>query len=140
MKKKTTTSIAEMHVDDEGILIVEVIGGVTIDLEKSKAYIEATKKLLGGRKALVLFNASSDYRITEEAKAFAGSKEFSENRIAVAYVTNSVANRLLFNLFLKVHNPIVPSKMFSNEDSALKWLRTFFVMPGDKYVKPKKKL
>lgn len=136
---KLKTSIAEMYIDEDGILRVKLLDGVTVDLAKSKEYIADTIKLLDGKKALILFDASSNYKITEEAKAYGASKEYSSHRIAVAYLTKSITNKLIFNLYLKVNAPIVPTKMFSSEERALKWLKSFFVLPGDKFEKPKRK-
>ena len=136
---KIVTSIAEMHLDEDGILIVEMLPGINVTLERSREYLAATNQFLDGRKALILFDASAEYTITEEAKAFGTSDAFISNRIAIAFVTRSIANRLMFNLYLTVYKPAIPTKMFSSRNSALKWLKSFYVMPGDKFVKPGKK-
>lgn len=139
LMKKLITSIAALHMDEDGILIVEMLPGANVTLENNREYLAATNQLLNGRKALVLFDASVQYSITEEAKAFGTSEAFLSNRIAIAYVTRSVANKLMFNLYLTVYKPMVPAKMFSTRKSALKWLKSFYIMPGQKFVKPQKK-
>lgn len=136
---KITTSVAEMHVDVDGILNIKIFPNVLLTLEKVKEYYIISKEIVGNKKALVLFDGSEEYSITEEAKFFGASKEVTDTRIAVAYITNSIANKLMFNLYLSVNKPEVPTKMFSSKENGLKWLKTFFVMPGDKFVNVKKK-
>lgn len=133
------TSVAEMYIDEDGILIIRVLPGVTITEEKAKEVFETSLTLLNGRKALVLFDASAEYDTTEGAKTFGSSKFVADSRIAMAYVTSSIANRLMFNLYLSVYKPLVPTKMFTSRESGLKWLRSFYVLPGDKFIRKKKK-
>lgn len=137
--KKAETSIAEMHIDEDGILQTKIKKGAHLTLENLKEYYSATNNLLEGRKALVLFDASEEYTTTEEANAYGQTEEATANRIAIAYITNSVTNKLAFNLYIKFYKPKVPMKMFSKKESGLKWLRSFFVMPGEKYISKRKK-
>ncbi|MGQ0828934.1 MAG: DUF7793 family protein [Bacteroidota bacterium] len=136
---KVRTSVAEMFIDEDDILRIKILKGVHVTLEKSKEYYQASNQLTKNNKVLVMVDASQDYTITDEAKEYGASEEVSKNRIAVAIVTNSIANRLTVNLYIKFYKPIVPTKMFSEEQAALKWLKTFFIMPGDKFNRPKKK-
>ncbi|HEY0030184.1 MAG TPA: hypothetical protein VGC65_05455 [Bacteroidia bacterium] len=133
------TSVAEMHLDEDGILCIKMLPGVDVTLEKVKEYFEVSNQLLAGKMALVLFDATAEYSITEEAKAYVSGKEASQNRIAIAYLTRSVTNGLMLNLYLKIYSPPVPTRMFSSKGRALKWLNSFYVMPGDKFVRVKRR-
>ena len=137
---KVKTSVAEMHIDDDGILQIRFFKGAKITLEKIEEYYRLSNELLGGKKALVLVDASEEYEVTEEAKAYGQTDEATKNRIAIAYVTSSFTNKIMFNLYLKVYKPRVPLKMFTNKNAALKWLNSFYVLPGEKFLKQKNKL
>ena len=134
-----TTSVAEMHIDEDGVLRIKILPGANLTLDAVREYFEATKKLLAGKKALILFEAATEYTISDEAKLFGASAEVVATRFAIAYVTKSIANRLMYNLYLSVYKPEVPTKMFSSKESGLKWLKSFYVMPGDKFERKKKK-
>lgn len=136
---KVITSVAEMHIDEDGILRIKILPGANLTLDAVKEYFDATQKLLAGKKALVLFDGSAEYQISEEAKAYGSSEVIASTRIAIAYVTKSITNKLMFNLYLSVYKPSVPTKMFSNPESAVKWLKSFYVMPGDKFERKKRK-
>ena len=135
---KVSTSVAEMYIDEDGILQILFFRGVEVTLEKAKEYYAVSNDLLNNQKSLVLVDASEDYQITEEAKAYIQTEEAMKNRIAVAFVTKSIANQLMFNLYLKFYKPLVPMKMFSNKTVALNWLKSFYVMPGEKFELKKK--
>ena len=131
-------SIAEMHIDEDGILHIKILEGAHITIEKSKKYYDLSRQLLGDKKALVLVDGSMKFTITKEARIFAASAEASAYRVASAVVTNSIINKLIVNWYIRFNKPVVPTKLFSSKESALKWLKTFYVMPGDKYLKPRK--
>jgi hypothetical protein len=127
-----------MFIDEEGILHIKMKAGMHVGLQDTIEYYEAARQLTEGRKALVLIDGRAEYTISQEAKAFAHTREASRSRLAVAYVTSSTANKLMFNFYVMFQKPPVPTLLFSSEKKALEWLRSFFVMPGDIYRKPKK--
>lgn len=53
-------------------------------------------------------------------------------------VTNSLANKLLGNFFIKFHKPKTPARIFSDEKTALEWLRAVIAEKSiaEKSVKP----
>lgn len=137
--KKAETSIAEMHIDEDGILQTKIKKGAHLTVENLREYYKLTNILLEGKKALVLFDASEEYTTTDEADTYGQSEEATANRIAIAYITNSISNKLRFNLYRKFYRPKVPMKMFSKKENGLKWLKSFFIMPGEKYISKRKK-
>ncbi len=136
---KVITTVAEMFIDEHGILQIKILPNAQITIESVRAYFSATLEMLSGKKALILFDGSENYFITEEAKRFGSSQEVTDTRIAIAYVTNSISNKLIFNLYMNIYKPSVPSKMFSSKKAGLEWLKKFYIMPGEKYILNKKK-
>lgn len=136
---KVVTSVSEMFIDDDGILRITVIEGAIVSLEKMKEHLEASSKLLEGRKALTLVEGAFKFDMSKEASELLASEKGAENRIAAAFVTNSFFNKVWFNFYLKFNKPVTPTKMFNSVDKALVWLKTFYVMPGDKFERKKKR-
>ena len=136
---KVVTSVSEMYIDDDGILRIKVIKGVVVSMKKLQEHLDASAKLLKGKKALTLITGVSKFTMTEEASIYLASKKGAENRIAAAFVTNSFFNKIWFNLYLKVNKPLTPTKMFNSEENAIIWLKSFYIMPGDKFERKKKK-
>ncbi len=61
----------------------------------------------------------------EETRIYAASEEANRFTIANAFVLHSLAQRLMGNIYLKINNPVTPTKMFTDEKSAIKWLSQF---------------
>lgn len=136
---KVRTSISDIYIDDEGILHVEMHPVADVTVEKAKENFDAIKQLLGNNRALILINTKAGFKFRSEARSYVAVNDDTINRVATAFVVNSFANKLVVNLYIKFNKPVVPTRMFLSEGNALKWLRTFFVMPGDDCLKPGKK-
>lgn len=115
----------EIWIDDEGFLILKPKEGVELDLDEVKACFEAYKSLGVGphNKVLEIIDAR-DGSMTSEARTFAADngKDFF---IASAIISDSLAVRMVVNFFNTFYSQVVPFKMFSTEEAARKWLRTF---------------
>jgi hypothetical protein len=135
---KVSTSISDIYLDDEGILHVEMYSFADVTVEKVKENFDAIKQLLGNNRVLILINTKSGFKFRSEARSYVAINDEAINRVATAFVVNSFANKLVVNLYIKFNKPVVPTRMFLSEENALKWLRTFFVMPGDDCLKPGK--
>ena len=48
-----------------------------------------------------------------------------ELSIASVFVVKNVAQKLMGNAYITFNKPITPTKIFTNEDEAVKWLKTF---------------
>ncbi|MFI5148728.1 MAG: hypothetical protein ACHQRM_03280 [Bacteroidia bacterium] len=117
------SSIAETNFLPEGILCTRLLEGKDIDLDNSIDNFEKCKILTGGKRYAAFTDARATVTITKEAMAFGSGKEANENLIAQAILVNSLANRLLGNFMIKIHKPLSPTRLFSNEEEAMKWLR-----------------
>ncbi|MGQ0827003.1 MAG: DUF7793 family protein [Bacteroidota bacterium] len=136
---KVRTSVSDVYLDEDGILHVEMFEGADITLEKIKENFQAIKQLLGNNKALVLISVKKGFKFRSEARSYAAQNVDEINRVATVFVVNSFAAKLVVNLYIKFNKPVVPTRMFLSEENALKWLKTFFVMPGEKLKSVKKR-
>jgi len=98
-----------------------VVEGIELEQNDAKEAIVEAVRLAEGKNYAILFNANVSGNISFEAR-----EEFakSEKRIAVAIVTDLLANKLLGNFFIKFHKPSSSSRIFSDEQTAIEWLRT----------------
>lgn len=69
--------------------------------------------------------------VTKEIKSLEDSeKRFIKENVgkfstAAAMVTDAPLTNFLFNIFIYLYRPPVPSKLFNNEKDAVAWLKTF---------------
>ena len=106
---------------EPGIIKLTVVDGIELEQKDAKEMITEALEMADGNEYTILFDATKSGSISFEAREeFARSKK----RLAVAIVTNSLANKLLGNFFINFHKPSSSSKIFSDEQIAIVWLRT----------------
>lgn len=124
---KIRTESFDIWVAEEGILRVDAFEGVEVDLEQTKKSFDIYSRLgfgPGKKKALQIMNGNKYFSMTKEAKDYV-AQQGKLFFIAAALISDSVALRLMVNLYNSVYKHNVPFKMFATEEKALEWLRKF---------------
>jgi hypothetical protein len=116
-----TTKKFSLQLLEPQIFRLTVIDGIELEEKDAKEMITEALALAKGEEYTILFDANKSGTISFEAR-----EEFarSEKRLAVAIVTKSLANKLLGNFFINFHKPKSSSRIFSDEQNAIEWLRT----------------
>lgn len=126
--QQVITRAIEITLEDDGILRARVFEGAHLTLRDMEEHYAFTKRMTGGQKVPVLIDARSEFTITDEARAYA-AQEATEVRLATAFIIRSAAMRVFYNLYVQINKPQVPTRMFSSEERAVQWLKTF-IDPG----------
>ncbi|HEV7230683.1 MAG TPA: hypothetical protein VGO45_05105 [Bacteroidia bacterium] len=121
--EKIITDIAELYFLEDGIFCTRLLQDKEIDIDKAKANFAESRKLTGDSRYTAFTDARGFMSITKEAMAYGGTKEVNDPVIAHAILVNSLANRLLGNFLIKFYKPPAPTRLFTNEEEALGWLR-----------------
>ncbi len=120
-KQVFKTSVAKIWTTDDGISIQEFFENVDVNLSDLKEIVKIANKHFN-KENLILVDISKGQSISYEAREFLKSEEASMNVKAVAYKTNSKTNRIIGNFLTYVNKPDYPTKLFTNEEKAIKWL------------------
>ena len=116
----TDTKNFSLQLIEPKIIKLVVVEGIELELADAKEMIASAIELSKGNEYAILFNANKSGSISFEAREeFARSKK----RKAVAIVTRSLANKLVGNFFINFHKPHSSSRIFTEEESAVDWLR-----------------
>ena len=99
--------------------------GLEIDLSMAKEIVTARLKFMQSRKLPVIVFDGGVISMSKEARDFFGSPEGNEGLLAGAIIQNKPVSAAINNFFLFVSKPNIPAKIFTNVDSALKWLSKF---------------
>ncbi|MGZ4056220.1 MAG: DUF7793 family protein [Bacteroidia bacterium] len=86
--------------------------------EMRKVYLDLSK----GKKFAILLDATGVFSVTDAARKLIASKEYTDKRFAIAFVTTSLANKIVGNFFIKFNKPASATKLFSDEETALEWI------------------
>jgi hypothetical protein len=108
---------------EDGILVVVYKKNTVIGLEVAKEITTFCKNYSGDVSYPVLSYIQYIKVISKEAREYFACKEACEKIIKGAVIVDSGFSRILGNIFLTIDKPAVPSKMFTNKEEAIKWLK-----------------
>lgn len=108
----------------EGILIVRYLPK-KIDLKAAKLIVAARKAFSGNRSLPGLADTRKITSVTRDAREYLSSAEAIEGVVAGAILSGSSFNAFIANFFVKVTKPRIPTRIFTREQDALKWLEQY---------------
>jgi hypothetical protein len=108
---------------DDAIVQINYGDHIDIDLKEGVEIVDAIGKLTEGKKALILNIGGDGTSATPEARKFSASPAGVKFTKADAFVTTSLAQKILGNFYLNFNKPPVPSQIFDEVDKAIEWLK-----------------
>jgi len=109
----------------DGIVEVLLKENITISVAMLREQVDVFKAMGDNKKYPMVFVAGKFTVIESDARTFSASADYNKYSTASAYVLNSLAQKLLGNVYFKIDKPIVPSKIFNVEEEATNWLYQF---------------
>ncbi len=107
------------------IIIGRFRAGAEVTLADAQENVALCLRMNGGRKRPLLVDLRVVKSQTAEARSYLAGPEGSEVCSAVALLIGSPLSRVLGNFFLGLNKPGVPTQLFTSEQEALTWLRSF---------------
>jgi hypothetical protein len=125
MSKIIETSTAHISLLKSNIVKIKFRQNIQAGVEDIKQNHQAARKVAKGKRHLVLLDVRGFVIGTKDARTFCASQTPVPYRIAVATLVNSLAVQLRCNAFIKFNKPKIPTRIFSEEQEAINWLREF---------------
>lgn len=119
------TSTAQISLLQGNIVKMQFKQDIEVGIEDIRQNHKAAQKISKRKKHLVLLDARGFMTGSDKAKAFCASQSPLTYRIAVAVLVDSLAVRLRCNAFIQFNKPKVPTRVFSEEQQAMDWLKEF---------------
>lgn len=110
---------------EDGIIEIDCSNNYEYSVNDVKENWAIIKELAKGKKILVFNNMPEFTTASKEAREFVAKGEHKDFIAAEAFVIQSLAQKILGNFYLKINNPVVPAKIFTNKEDAVQWLDTF---------------
>lgn len=123
--KEVIISCAVIQLRQDGILHIHITIPEELEIIHTKAIFEARNKLTNNTSHPHLYTGGIYLNPSDEVTKFAASEERNKLVIADAYVISSLSQRIIANFYLKFKKPIRPTKIFTDEDTAIIWLSSF---------------
>lgn len=122
---KIRISLGTISIQEEDILRFDIDSIDEISLQSLKEHLDVVKELGNGKAFCNLVVLDKFVQVGDDARKFAASEESNIYTIADAFVINSVALKLVGNFYIRYNKPTRPTRLFTDETEALRWLRTF---------------
>ena len=111
--------------EDNGIVRVLPAAGTETTLDEAKGALAAQSKVGGDKSRPTLADIRKLKGITREAREYLSGKDAQETMSALAILIGSPVSRVIGNFFLGLNKPSFPTRLFTSEEEAVKWLKGF---------------
>lgn len=119
-KHEIVPGLADIYLKENNILEMRM-HKTSIDIDGAIAISEAVHKLSGEIVHANLVDIRKMSFMSNEARKHFGKQDKKTVR-AVAILINPTLHRPIVNLYLKFSRPTLPTRMFTDEGEAVKWL------------------
>jgi hypothetical protein len=110
--------------DDNDIIFFKYAPKLEMNIDVAKEIVKSRLAYTGGRSVFTIIDFTNVKSVTKEARDYMNSMEGGlKGVLGGAFLSNSVVATLFINLYLKVSNPTVPAKFFTNRQDAITWLK-----------------
>jgi hypothetical protein len=108
---------------EEGILENVFKGGDNIEVEDFYELSKVNYHLVKSKPYTVLASAEELTSFSQEARELVASKKFAGIAIAKALLISGLSQRIIGNFYIRVNKPFIKTKMFTDREEAIHWLR-----------------
>lgn len=124
--RSSSLSAADIKIYSNGIMHIHIKIKNAFTLQDSIAIVEERTKLAQGKKHPVMYTVEYAF-VTPSKKVteYLSTNERIKLVLADAFVVKSFSQRLAAKSYLLMRKPKKPTAIFSSEESALEWLKTF---------------
>lgn len=111
---------------EKNILIYRIKQDITVDVAEIKEMVGYVKEFMGETKHMAIVDFGVSLGSTPECRKVYAEFDYILNyRIADAFLVRSLSVRLIANFFIRVTKPKIPTRLFTSEAEAFKWLESF---------------
>lgn len=116
---------ATIALRSDGIIQFLVKPNFTVTAKDAREMVDAAGIVGKGKKHPILIIAGKYAMADKETREFAASEAGNRYTIAGAFVIRSLSQKILGDAYIKVNRPLTPTKLFTTEKEAVKWLLSF---------------
>ena len=125
MGSEQSSRVARIWVGEDGIARIIHVPGAEVTLADAQETMVAYKKLNEGKRLPLFVDTKTMKSLSRDARHFYAGEEAAGCASSVALIVGTPVSRVLGNFYLGLSNPHLPTRLFSDEDEALAWLKGF---------------
>ncbi len=117
--------VAKVWVGEDGICRIIHEPNADVSLEDAQETMAAYNKVRGGKRLPLFIDTKNQRSFSREARHYYASEEAAAVASAAAIIVGTPVSRVLGNFYIGLSNPLLPSRLFTDEDEAMAWLKGF---------------
>ena len=120
--RKTPTAVVSLN--DDRIVTVRIIPGVAQTVTDAELNLAAALDLREGTRRPILVDIRDAVPLAAEVRRYYSGPVLQSFSALALLIHASPLGRMIGNVYLRVANTAIPTRLFTNEDSAIEWLRS----------------
>ena len=121
MQQQTRTAVVERT--SEGVITVRVRAGERQSVADAKDNIAAALELRSGERRAILIDIRDAVPLDAEVRRFYSGTVLADFSAMALLVKANPLGRMIGNVYLRIANTGIPTRLFTNEPTAIEWLR-----------------
>jgi len=110
---------------EDGIIFTVFKKNTTLNLEISQQVVAARLKVSANKPTPIFIDLRNVHYTDTKARKYLATKEAVECITAGAMLLDNEIMKLAGNIFIKIDQPLIPTKLFTDTDKALLWLQSY---------------
>jgi hypothetical protein len=119
------TRSAKIWLGEDGIVRSIEPRAEAVTLAYTKEIFSAILKVSKGKKRPFLADIRKIKSVDRESREYFASEEVSNAVSAIALLVSSPVSKVIGNFYMRLNNPVCPTKLFTSESEAIEWLKGF---------------
>lgn len=132
MKTQKVEIVKEYHFEEssvnfrsDGLVCVHIKTSNDVEIKHVVEIVSALEKFGNGKKFPLLITTQKYTLPSPEARTYIATAESDPFASAEAYVIQSFSQKLVGNIYISFNKPARPTRIFTSEEKAIEWLKSF---------------
>lgn len=122
MKSKQKDKV-KFTLGDDNILYIECEPQTEMNFDRGKMSTELAKELIEGTPRPLFCDLTNVVKMTQDCRKWFAGPEHAEVFTKCALIISNPISRIIGNFFLGANKPLRPTRLFTNKEAGLKWLK-----------------
>ncbi len=123
--EKSFSSAFKIKLEKDEIVRAWVKDHAVVDLNSAKKITETLLKITPDASRPVMINLGKINYITKEARDYFKDEKRKPSAPSIALIAKTTLSTFIGNFYLGLNRPKIPTRLFTDETSAIKWLKKF---------------
>ena len=122
------TRTARVHRTPSGIIVTRIKAELTQTVQDAAENVSASARACTGRIAPILVDLREAAPLDAETRHYYTGQRLVESFLALGVlVAIGAFGRMMGNAYIRVANPVIPTRLFTAEEEAIRWLESHLI-------------